>query len=144
MSRTLSSERTNLSSTNGATITLYAIWALDSFTVTLNAKTGIDSVSGGGSKTVGDSVTINATLKTGYRWTGWFNSGTTTMISDAQNYTFTMPASDVSYDAFGHKNTYKVAYEANGGSGTMTTSTFYYDTDETLTPNSFTRLGYTF
>ena len=135
---------TNLSSTNGATITLYAIWALDSFTVTLNAKTGIDSVSGGGSKTVGDSVTINATLKTGYRWTGWFNSGTTTMISDAQNYTFTMPASDVSYDAFGHKNTYKVAYEANGGSGTMTTSTFYYDTDETLTPNSFTRLGYTF
>lgn len=123
---------------------LYAIWTLNTFNVVLTAKTGIDSVSGGGSKTVGDSVTINATLKTGYRWTGWFNSGTTTMVSDAQSYTFIMPANDVSYDAFGHKNTYKVAYEANGGSGTMTTSTFYYDTDETLRINTYTRLGYAF
>ena len=127
-----------------ANTTLYAIWTLNTFNVVLAAKTGIDSVSGGGSKTVGDSVTINATLKTGYRWTGWFNSGTTTMVSDAQSYTFTMPANNVSYDAFGHKNTYKVAYEANGGSGTMTTSTFYYDTDETLKINTFTRLGYAF
>lgn len=130
--------------TPSSDITLTALWTLNQFTVTLAAKTGVDSVSGGGAKTVGDSVTISATLKTGYRWTGWFNSGTTTMVSSDQNYTFTMPAENLSYDAFGHKNTYKVAYNANGGSGTMSTSTFYYDTDETLTLNSFTRLGYAF
>lgn len=40
--------------------------------------------------------------------------------------------------------TYKIAYNANGGSGTMATSTFKYGTSTKTTANAFTRTGYTF
>lgn len=41
-------------------------------------------------------------------------------------------------------NTYTVAYNANGGSGSMTNSSHVYDTAKALTANSFTKTGYTF
>ncbi|MDD6043063.1 MAG: InlB B-repeat-containing protein [Eubacteriaceae bacterium] len=42
------------------------------------------------------------------------------------------------------RNTYKVAYNANGGSGTMLSSSHTYDTEAELRSNSFVREGYKF
>ncbi len=39
---------------------------------------------------------------------------------------------------------YSIVYNANGGSGTMASSSHVYDTSKALSPNAFTRTGYTF
>ena len=41
-------------------------------------------------------------------------------------------------------NTYTVAFDANGASGKMDSQPFTYDKEETLTPNAFTMIGYSF
>jgi uncharacterized repeat protein (TIGR02543 family) len=41
-------------------------------------------------------------------------------------------------------NTYTIAYNANGGTGTMSSQGMTYDQASTLTANAFTRVGYTF
>ena len=41
-------------------------------------------------------------------------------------------------------NTYTVVFDANGGTGTMPSQTFTYNTAQNLTANTFTRTGYTF
>lgn len=73
----------------------------NSYSVTVNKGTGISSVTGGGSYKYGASVTINATLSAGYHWKNWTGYSTQT----AQSYTFTMPASNVTYIANAEPNT---------------------------------------
>ena len=46
--------------------------------------------------------------------------------------------------ALWNANTYTVAYDANGGSGTMASSSHTYDTASVLTPGGFTREGWAF
>ena len=127
---------------------LYAVWRVNSYNVSLTAGDYISSVSGGGSKAYGSSVTAVATLgsATGYTYSfdGWY-SGSTKVSSNA-SYTFTMPANAVSYTAKGKRtaNTYSVKFDANGGSGTMANESFTYDVAKALTANAFVRTGYTF
>ena len=106
------------------------------YTVTVNRGTGIASVSGAGTYYYGASVTVGYSLSTGYHFTSW--SGTYTKA------TFTMPASNVTMKANGAANTYYIAYAANGGTGTMATTTCTYGVACTLRANTFTRSGYTF
>lgn len=65
------------------------------YTVTLNEGTGIDRVSGGGTYSVGDNVTVTATVSTGYRWSGWTGYKTSSNIT----FTFEMPAQNVTLTA---------------------------------------------
>ena len=134
--------------TRSSNLVLYAVWRINSYNVSLTAGDYISSVSGGGSKTYGSSVTAVATLgsATGYTYSfdGWY-SGSTKVSSNA-SYTFTMPANAVSYTAKGKRtaNTYSVKFDANGGSGTMANESFTYDVAKALTANAFVRTGYTF
>ena len=81
------------------------------YTVTLNKEKGIDTVSGAGSYGVGQSVTINATLKTGYQWSKW----TGNKASSTKNYTFTMPSSNVTNTANAAPISYTITHDPNGG-----------------------------
>ena len=134
--------------TRTSILRLYAVWRINSYNVSLTAGDYISSVSGGGSKAYGSSVTAVATLgsATGYTYSfdGWY-SGSTKVSSNA-SYTFTMPANAVSYTAKGKRtaNTYSVKFDANGGSGTMANESFTYDVAKALTANAFVRTGYTF
>ena len=69
------------------------------YTVTLTAGNHINSVSGNGTYSAGDSVTISATLSNGMYFNGWYNG--ITLVSSNNPYTFTMPSSNVSYTAMG-------------------------------------------
>ncbi len=102
--------------------TYTAIWSANTYTVTLNKATGIKNVSGGGEYRAGDLVTIDATLSDNtaqftYGWDKW----TGTYESSNKQYTFTMPASNVTLTANGTKrtNTYlqkvKPVYEDENG-----------------------------
>ena len=134
--------------TRSSGLALYAVWQINSYNVDLTAGEHIASVSGGGSKNYNSSVTVEAVLAsaTGYTYAfdGWYEGDT--KVSSDLSYTFTMPASAVALTAVGTRsaNPYTVAFNANGGSGTMQPQDFVYDTAQDLSPNAFTRTGYTF
>ncbi len=67
----------------------------NAYQVTLQKGNGVQSVSGAGSYTVGQSVTINATLATGYHWKGWTGTYQTT----TKRYTFFDAGTGCIYDS---------------------------------------------
>ena len=83
----------------------------NAYQVTLQKGTGVQSVSGAGSYTMGQSVTINATLATGYHWKGL----TGTYETDTKQYTFSMPMQDVSMTADAEINHSTLKVDPNGG-----------------------------
>lgn len=130
--------------------TLYAKWTINTVKLTLTKGTGISGVTIDGasatSKNInpGTSVTINATLNTGYHWKNWTSGTSTTQVSNKQSYTFNMPTSATTYKANGEANTYTVAYNANDGTGTTASSSHTYGVAKALTANGFTKFGHTF
>ena len=110
------------------------------YTVTLTKGTGISSISGAGNYYYGASVTIDATASSGYTWSNWSGTHSTT----TKKYTFTMPASNVTDTANTTINTYTISYNANGGSGSMSDTTAVYDSYVNLSNSSFTKTGYNF
>lgn len=101
-------------------VTVYAQWTANKYTVTLSKGQGIDSVSGAGTYTYGQTVTIDATVNTNYNWSQWnVLSGTVSGTLTNKKLTFTMPAGNVSLragDASGndaHRKTYVITYHAN-------------------------------
>ncbi len=89
-------EQTITIATDGSTVVNY-YYNRNSYDVTLNKGTGIEEVTGAGSYLYGEEVTINATMKEGYRWVNW--TGTNNITT--KNYTFTMPAENINDTANG-------------------------------------------
>ena len=145
-----SSTATTATYTTGSTlpaitsaITLYAVWEVNSYTTSItNGGTG---ASGAGTHNYGSTVTIKAGTKTGYTFAGWtVNSGEVNLAdASSSNTTFVQPAGNVSLTANWTVNHYTVTYHANGGSGSMDSSSIAY-TGGNLKANAFTRTGYTF
>lgn len=79
--------------------------------------------------------TVSATRE-GYTFSNWNIDNTT------------MPIGGLHFNAQDHgvwaANTYTVTFKANGGTGTMADQTLTYDRTQSLSPNAFTRSGYTF
>lgn len=121
-------------------ITLYAVWTVNSYTLTVNKGDNISSVSGGGTKNYNASCSISATPSTGYKFTNWTGYSTKT----DNPYAFNMPASNVTYTANAEGISYTVVYHGNGGTGTMTNSSHTYGTTSTLSKNAFAKTGYSF
>jgi len=104
------------------TFNLYAIWNINSYKLTLNKGAGISSVSGAGTYKYGSSVTVKATLPTNNTDSYWSGQTTTkeanirykyshkysfknwTGIYSSTNaqYTFTMPANNITLTANGN------------------------------------------
>lgn len=140
----------NLTTTDGATITMYAKWVQgDGDLVTANKGTGISDTTGTGTYKDGASVSLGAIVATGYTWkanestTGWFDS-TGKKVSSNQNYKFTMTPGAKTYTAKATANTYTVKYNKNksDATGTITDSAYTYDVKGTLRTNVFTATGY--
>lgn len=100
----------------------------EKYNVGVGKGTGISSVSGGGDYKPGTTVTVSASVSTGYSWSKW--SGT--YSSTNQKYSFTMPKSNVSLYANATINTYPISYNANGGSGAPNSQTKAYGVPLTL------------
>ena len=104
---------------NGSASVTYK-YTRNKYTVTLTPGQGIDSVSGSGTYSYGQEVTIDATVNTNYNWSQWnVLSGTVSGTLTNKKLTFTMPAENVSLragDASGiddHRKTYVITYHAN-------------------------------
>ena len=77
--------------------------------------------------------------RTGYTFTGWMDEDGATVTSDT-----IMGDGDVTVMAQWSANCYTVAFDANGGEGTMVPQTNTYDLVSGLTSNAFMRIGHTF
>lgn len=143
---------------NYGTYNLYAVWSINSYYLDLNGW--LDGASNGGLSNFGTAdVTVNGT-KVGENVTDYYaahNYGSSYSISDIKattGHTYngvysgstsgTIGAGNVSVVLKFSTNTYTVAYNANGGSGTTASSSHTYGVAKNLTANGFSRTGYTF
>jgi uncharacterized repeat protein (TIGR02543 family) len=132
----------NLTAILNATITLYAQWT-PNHTISYELNGGANHSSNPATYTVNDTVTLHAPTRTGYTFEGWydndgFNGSAVGGISAGST-------GSKSYWARWTAHVYRVAYEGNSATGGETdTSDHVYDVDKALTPNGFSRTGYTF
>ena len=143
----------------GADKYVYAKFSENITTVNLVASpTGKGSFTKGGTPVTSVSAgvttkpTVTAVAGTGYRLTGtiWSESSDYISISPANTASTTITATGTSGNtatltATFTPITYTIAFNANGGSGTMTNQTSVaYDSETTIKSNTFTRTGYNF
>ena len=106
------------------------------YNVTLNAGTGIEKTTGGGSYRYGQSVTIDAAVKEGYHWLNWkgnYKGGSGgEQTVDAKKFVFAMPAGNVTMTANAEANRYTIHFDPNGGAGHIDDIEATYDEDVTL------------
>ena len=134
----------NLTSKNGATVTLYAQWTPVKYTVSYNANGG-SGAPANQIKTYGVDLTLSSAkpTRTGYTFVKW----NTKADGSGANYN-----SGAKYTGNANLNLYAqwtpikytVTYNANGGSGAPANQTKTYDVGLTLSSTKPTRTGYTF
>ena len=129
-----------LTAVNNGTVTLYAHWKAIEYEISYNLNGGTNNSSNPAKYTIEDTVTLSDPSKTGYSFDGWTdeNGKATTGITKGSTgkRTFTANWSE---------NTYTISFNANNGTGSMSSMTgVKYTESKTLTANSFTRTGYKF
>ncbi len=140
----------NLSATQGATVTFYAKWTANTYTVTYNGNgsTGGSTANSSHTYAVAKALTSNGFTRTGYAFAGWATSaGGAVAYSNGQsvlNLSATQGATVTLYAKW-TAVTYTVTYNGNGSTGGSTANSSHtYDAAKALTSNGFTRTGYTF
>ena len=129
--------------------TITAQWLANTYTITYNANGG-SGTTANSSHTYGvaKNLTANGFTRTGYRFLGWSDSSTATSATytDQQSVTnlSTTHGATVILYAVWARNTYTIIYNANGGVGTMASSSHECGVAKALSKNTFTKLGYTF
>ena len=129
----------------GATTTLtgnirvYAHWKANPVILSYNGNGSTGGSTGPTTCYYNQSCTTatNGFTRNGYTWSGWYDK-----TSGGTKYTtITLTAAKTLYAQWG-ANPIKISFNANGGSGTMSDQTCYYNTSCTLKANTFTRTGY--
>ena len=130
--------------TNNASVTLYAVWKPNTYTVTFNANGG-SGAPASQTKTYGVTLTLSSTkpTRTGYTFLGWSTSSTATSATYSAGGNFTTNANTTLY-AVWSPNTYTISYSANGGSGAPSSQTKTHGVTLTLSSTKPTRTGYSF
>ena len=89
-----------------------------------------------------NDFTYTITPSTGYKISDVMVDGKS--VGAVGSYTFETVTSEHTIKATFERITYTVEFDANGGSGSMSSKTYTYGTSYTLPANTFTRTGYTF
>ena len=127
-------------------ITLYAVWGVNTYSITYsyNGQTKVDSGEYNDTLTIRDASTFS---KAGYHFTEW-TDGTNEYACGS---TYTIPAKDITVEPVWVANTYTIKYAAgvsNKGVAATGTApadqTATYDAAITLRENTFVLAGYTF
>ena len=152
----------NLTSANGSTVILYAVWQANTYTIVYNSNKP-ESASGSITETMPQVTHTYDTAKNlaanGYSLTGWHFRGWAKTTNGAAEYTngasvknLTSANGDtVTLYAVWQANTYTIVYNSNkpeGASGSITGAmlqvTHTYDTAKNLAANGYSLTGYTF
>ena len=125
--------------TEGAS--LYAVWAVNTYTVSFNANSGSGSLD-----PVAQLYNTEITLpsvgfsKTGYSFLGW----NTDPMATTPLMNYVVPAFNSTLYAVYSINQYTISFNANGGAGASSPITQNYGTTASLPTSGFTKTGYIF
>jgi LPXTG-motif cell wall-anchored protein/uncharacterized repeat protein (TIGR02543 family)/uncharacterized repeat protein (TIGR01451 family) len=136
----------NLTADKNGTIDLYAKWSASAQIIEFDVNGGeITSkpgdISGDTDSTIDLSNVTNPT-RAGYTFKHWYKQGDSSKADVGTS--IKMPAKGMILVAEWEANKYKVKFNANGGTETMSDQDFVYDKVQALTENKFKRAGYTF
>ena len=144
-------EVSNLTSRNGATVTLYAVWEANSVNVTFDFGDGLEELADD-TATFGQSYTFTLTAKSGYS-----RPATVTVTVGEQTYRVAVGAGgavvippvyvtdDITITAVGVADSYTIVFVGGESvTGAMNNQTVLYNIQTKLTANGFVKLGYKF
>ena len=138
----------NLTTSNGATIPLYAQWNPITYTVSFNANGGTGTMAAQThTYDASQALTSNTFTRTGYTFAGWATTATGNVAyTNGQTVSNLASTQGANVELFAKWTpiTYTVSFNANGGEGTMAAQTHTYDASQALTSNAFTNAGYSF
>lgn len=138
----VSSSTGNLTGTIGTDTPITLKFITTNYTISYNLNGGTISENKTNYTIETDNFTLPTPTKTGYTFAGWTGSnGTTKQTSITIKKGST---GNLSYTANWTANTYTIKFNSNTGSGSMSNLAMTYDTAKNLTPNSFTKTGYSF
>ena len=135
--------------TANASVTLYAVWtynAPSTYNISFNANGG-SGAPNSVTKTNGVTLYLPSTIptRTNYAFLGWSTSSTATTASYSAGGAFTLNANTTLYAVWEYDPaTYRVYYNANGGSGAPSSQIKTYGVTLTLSSTIPTRSGYDF
>lgn len=142
----------NLTSRNGVTVTLYAVWEANSVSVTFELGDGLEKTGGDAEATFGQSYTFTLAAKNGYS-----RPATVTVIVGDREYRVAVGSTDgkveipsvyvtgnITVKAVGVADSYTIVFDGGPATGAMNNQTVLYNTPTDLTANGFVRLGYKF
>ena len=134
-----------LTKNNNGTVTLYAIWKINTYSVNYIVNGGINNSSNPVTHTVAVGPKLKNPTRTGYTFAGWFTSSN---LSGKKVTTVPKTAANITLYAKWKANSYSVVYSANtkyaGGkvSGKMAKmSGLKYDKSYQAKPNKFVSKG---
>jgi len=140
----------NLTAVHNATVTNYAVWTPNNYTVIYDGNGHTDGITTNSCHTYGiaSPLTLNEFIRTGYFFNGWATSTSGSLAhtngADVLNLTATQNGEVIRYARW-TGNPYTVIYNSTGHtSGNMTPSSHTYDTSASLRPSSYSWTGYTF
>ena len=119
----------------------------EQYTVTLNKQSGTGGPSSVTATYAAAMPTITAPTRTGYTFNGYFDAasgGTKYYNADGSSAKIWDKTAATTLYAQWNANKYNVKFNANGGTGTMSSQSFTYDVEQALTANYFSRAGYRF
>lgn len=142
-SGTILSNKTKIFLADG---TLYAKWTPNTFTVAYNKNGGTSGSTTSHTCTYDATCTARANgfAKTGYSFNGWKKGNAGSTVAAGASIKNAATSGTVTYYAQWKANTFTVAYNANGGSGTTASHTCTYDGTCTTRANGFSKTGYRF
>jgi uncharacterized repeat protein (TIGR02543 family) len=136
--------RSNLESKKNYPLELTDLNLMYEITYHLNGGSLPDGVENPGYYRSTDAViTLPAPVRTGYTFDAWYINAPYTPENKAETIAQGSTGNKDFYAGW-TTNTYRVAYNANGGEGTMGQSSHTYDLAQNLSANLFTWLGYAF
>lgn len=126
-------------------VTLYTVYSAVSpasagTVVMKETNSSGDEIASGSSVAAATPIYLSATANPGYTFSTW-SIGTQ---SSSNPFTYPSLNDNKTFQANFTANTYSVHFNANGGSGDMSSQNFTYGTAQNLTSNAFTRSDYTF
>ena len=142
----------NLTTTNGGTVNLYAIWTANTYTVAYNINGGKGGSTAPSTHTYGVAKALTAngfTANDGFHFGSWNTqaNGSGTKYTDKQsvtNLTATNKGTVTLYAQW-DPNSFTVIFNGNGAdAGSMSSQEFKYKETQALAANQFTRENYDF
>jgi uncharacterized repeat protein (TIGR02543 family) len=127
--------------TLAANVTMHAQWTAIDYSITYNLYGGTNGANPATYTIESNAITLADATRNGYTFGGWYSdAGFITSVTG-------IPAGSTGAKTFYAKweaITYTVKYNANGGSGTTSSSVHTYGVYRDLTANAFTKTGYSF